>query len=96
LEASFAPSKSRQLVWNVPNFKEESVIKKTLVPMLAVAAMLSFALTILASQEPRPEARQEDAPQLVSATIKQVDTAGSTVMVETPENSYCQEFSPSF
>ena len=36
-------------------------MKKTLVPMLAVAAMLSFALTILASQE--------DAPQLVSATI---------------------------
>ena len=26
-------------------------MKKTLVPMLAVAAMLSFALTILASQE---------------------------------------------
>ena len=59
-------------------------MKKTLLPMLVMAAMFSFSLTIRASQE-RPEARQQDAPQLVSATIKQVDTAGSTVMVETPE-----------
>ena len=59
-------------------------MKKTLLPMLVMAAMFSFSLTIRASQE-RPEARQQDAPQLVSATIKQVDTAGSTVMVETSE-----------
>jgi Cu/Ag efflux protein CusF len=60
-------------------------MKKTLVPMLAVVAMLSLALTLFASQEPRPQARPEDAPQLVSATIKQVDTTGSTVMVETAD-----------
>ncbi|PYV87165.1 MAG: hypothetical protein DMG05_18055 [Acidobacteria bacterium] len=60
-------------------------MKRTLVPMLAVVAMLSFALALFAAQERRPEARSEETPQLVSATIVQVDTTASTVMVETTD-----------
>ena len=62
-------------------------------PILALVAILCFGLTLVAvqnpSQEPSPEqgAREspQEAPQVIDATITQVDTASSSVTVETTD-----------
>ena len=58
-------------------------MKRTLIPMLALAAILGFSLARFSAQE----STSEDTPQLVSATIKQVDTTGNSIMVETTEHA---------
>jgi Cu/Ag efflux protein CusF len=60
-------------------------LKRIMVPMLLMLAMLSLGLTLVAAQEPKPGQGSEDTPQLIDATILQVDTAGNSVMVETPD-----------
>lgn len=60
-------------------------MKRILVPGLAIVAMLSFGLTLLAAQEPKPGPSSEETPQLVDATILQVDTASNSVTVETTD-----------
>jgi Cu/Ag efflux protein CusF len=66
-------------------FKEDGTMKRILVPMLAVMA-LSWGLTLFAAQEPKQEpGAQETTPQLIDATILQVDTAGNSVTVETTD-----------
>jgi len=52
--------------------------------MLAVMA-LGFGLTLFAAQQPSKDPGAQEAPQLVDATIVQVDTAGSSVTVETTD-----------
>ncbi len=65
------------------------MMKRALVPLLALAAMLSLRMTSFSVQEPSsdPGAAQE-APQVVSATITQVDTASNSVTVETTDKRH--------
>ncbi len=58
--------------------------KITQVPMLALAAMLSFVLSAFAAQQATVEGKSDEA-QLIIATIKQVDTAAHTITIETKE-----------
>jgi|RhiMetdeSRZDD1v2_1073273.scaffolds.fasta_scaffold47363_3 Cu/Ag efflux protein CusF len=55
-----------------------------LVPMLTVMA-LSIGLTLFAVQQPKQEPGAQETPQLVDATILQVDTTGNSVTVETTD-----------
>jgi Cu/Ag efflux protein CusF len=59
-------------------------MKGTLVPILAVMA-LSVGLTLFAAQAPKPEPGAQEAPQLVDATILQVDTASNSITVQTTD-----------
>jgi Cu/Ag efflux protein CusF len=59
-------------------------MKRILVSMLAVMA-LSWGSTLIAAQEPKQEPGAQETPQLVDATILQVDTAGNSVTVETTD-----------
>jgi len=59
-------------------------MKRILIPMLALVA-LSFGLTLFAVQQPTPAPGSQEAPQVVDATILQVDTAGNSVTVETTD-----------
>ena len=61
------------------------MIKGTLILMLTVAA-LSFGFTLFAAQEPKQDPSSQDAPQMVDATILQVDTGGNSVTVQTADN----------
>jgi len=60
------------------------MVKRTLVLIVAVAA-LSFGLTLFAAQQPKQEPGSQDVPQMVDATILQVDSAGGSVTVETAD-----------
>ena len=60
-------------------------MKRLLLPMLAVMA-LSCGLSLFAAQEPKQDPGAQHTPQLVDATILQVDTTGSSVTVETTDN----------
>jgi len=47
---------------------------------------LSFGLGLFAAQQPKEDPAAQEAPQLVDATILQVDTAGNSVTVQTTDN----------
>jgi Cu/Ag efflux protein CusF len=68
--------------------KEQSIVRKTLLPILTTVAILSFGLLVLAAQEPKEEPKQGSeggAPEVVDATILQVDATTNSVTVQTTD-----------
>jgi hypothetical protein len=65
-----------------PNHRRAAMVKGTLI---LIVAALSFGLTLFAAQQPKEEPGSQDVPQMVDATILQVDSAGGSVTVETTD-----------
>jgi Cu/Ag efflux protein CusF len=85
--ASYLIRGMSKLIWAPLNYhhRRMAMIKGTLMLMLTVAA-LSLGFALFAAQEPKQEPGSQDTPQMVEATILQVDTAGNSVTVQTTDN----------